>query len=89
MKRQNRRLLSRLDKFIEDFVISSNMRAREAEIRGEESQNNDFVSNCGQATRGENSRSHTQVTERNIADRIRKWVDSAVASDQIEFMTLI
>ena len=79
-KHQKKGLLSQLDESLNDFVIGSIFRGEEALNAMAENQNYEFLSNYSSNSPGENSRSHTPVTETNIANRVRDEVDGVVAA---------
>ena len=74
-KRQNKKFLRQLDESLNNFVIRSHIRASVAESKTVETRNNGLSNNSVSATLSENNASHTQVTDRNITDRVRKEVD--------------
>ena len=62
------------------FVIGSNIQAGEVESEAVETESNDFIKNCGRETSGRFCQIRTHITERIIADRVKKEVDSVVAA---------
>ena len=80
---QKKTLLSQINWSFNDSVASDKTQANVAENRTVGVENDGFVDNSRGATLGENSTSHNQVIERNIANSIKKDVCSIVATVEI------
>ena len=79
-KQQNQRLVRQLDNFLEEVVTGSIIKAGVTENKTVETPNDGVTYDNGNAMAGENSESLVQVTERNIANNVRKELDNVVAA---------
>ena len=86
-KHRNKKQLSHLNETLNDFMLGIDTNADAIQNETLQPPTSNLFDNFGRFTVGENSASHDQVIEKNIADRNRKQVDSAVTVVEIECMT--
>ena len=81
-KHQTSRPPIRTNECLNDFVGDNNTQVGVTEDEKKEPQNDGVVDIFWSETLGQNSASHYQVIEKNIANKVRKEVDSVVAAVQ-------
>ena len=77
-KHQNRRLLTELKEFLNDFFIDKNTNTKVAKNETIRAQNGNFFKNFDRSTVCEIGITHGQLMEKNITGRIRKEVINVV-----------
>ena len=79
-KKRNKILLSQLIEDLHDSIIGNNTNAITVENETVEPQTGSLVNNFGKSAVSENSTSHDQIIEGNIADRMKKEVSNGVTA---------